>query len=37
MSQDVYIRLRGFLDKLPSGYPATDSGVGSNAEAVYAG
>ncbi len=27
MSQDVYTRLREFLDKLPSGYPATDSGV----------
>ncbi len=27
MSQDVYVRLREFLDKLPSGYPATDPGV----------
>ncbi len=27
MSEDVYTRLREFLDKLPAGYPATDSGV----------
>ncbi|MBI4831426.1 MAG: 4Fe-4S binding protein [Candidatus Lindowbacteria bacterium] len=26
-SNDVYIRLREFLDRLPAGYPATDSGV----------
>ena len=27
MSKEVYVRLREFLDKLPAGYPATDSGV----------
>ncbi|MBI4830864.1 MAG: 4Fe-4S binding protein [Candidatus Lindowbacteria bacterium] len=27
MSQDVYLRLREFLDRLPGGFPATDSGV----------
>jgi len=27
MPEDVYIRLREFLDRLPGGYPATDSGV----------
>jgi len=27
MSQDVYTRLREFLDRLPGGYPATESGV----------
>ena len=27
MSEDVYIRLREFLDQMPGGYPATDTGV----------
>ncbi len=27
MSEEVYVRLREFLDKLPGGYPETDSGV----------
>ncbi len=27
MGEDVYTRLREFLDKLPAGYPATDTGV----------
>ena len=27
MSDDVYLRLRDFLDKLPGGFPATESGV----------
>jgi len=27
MSHDVYTRLREFLDKLPGGFPATDTGV----------
>jgi ferredoxin len=27
MSQDVYVRLREFLDKMPGSYPATQSGV----------
>ncbi|MCP4751069.1 MAG: 4Fe-4S dicluster domain-containing protein [Proteobacteria bacterium] len=27
MSEDVYTRLREFMDTLPAGYPATDSGV----------
>ncbi len=27
MSEDVYTRLREFLDKLPGGYPATDIGI----------
>ena len=27
MSEDVYTRLREFLDKLPGGYPATDTGI----------
>ena len=27
MSEDIYIKLREFLDSLPGGYPATDSGV----------
>jgi ferredoxin len=27
MSEDVYTRLREFLDNMPGGYPATDSGV----------
>jgi electron transport complex protein RnfB len=27
MSEDVYFRLREFLDKLPGGFPPTDSGV----------
>jgi ferredoxin len=27
MSEDVYLRLRAFMDTLPSGYPATPSGV----------
>src|SRR5665647_2374828 len=27
MAQDVYVKLREFLDGLPGGFPATDSGV----------
>jgi electron transport complex protein RnfB len=27
MSEDVYLKLRAFMDTLPSGYPATPSGV----------
>jgi hypothetical protein len=27
MSEEVYVRLREFLDKLPAGYPATPTGV----------
>ena len=27
MSEDVYKRLREFLDAMPGGFPATDSGV----------
>ena len=27
MGEDVYTKLREFLDKLPAGYPATDTGV----------
>ena len=27
MNDDVYFKLREFLDNLPGGYPATDSGV----------
>ena len=27
MSDDVYLRLRAFLDTLPGGYPTTDTGV----------
>jgi electron transport complex protein RnfB len=27
MSEDVYLRLREFLDNMPGGYPETDSGV----------
>ncbi|MBI5118276.1 4Fe-4S binding protein [Candidatus Poribacteria bacterium] len=27
MSENVYARLREYLDKMPNGYPATDSGV----------
>lgn len=27
MSEDVYLRLREFLDAMPGGFPATDSGV----------
>ena len=27
MNEDVYARLREFMDKLPGGYPATESGV----------
>ncbi|MBU4054540.1 MAG: 4Fe-4S binding protein, partial [Proteobacteria bacterium] len=27
MSEDIYVRLRSFLDALPGGFPATDSGV----------
>ncbi|MBN2467557.1 MAG: 4Fe-4S binding protein [Deltaproteobacteria bacterium] len=27
MSEDVYLKLREFLDRLPGGFPATDSGV----------
>jgi len=27
MGEDVYVRLREFLDKLPGGYPATEDGV----------
>ncbi|MBI4830651.1 MAG: 4Fe-4S ferredoxin, partial [Candidatus Lindowbacteria bacterium] len=27
MSENVYHRLREYLDKMPNGYPATDSGV----------
>ena len=27
MSQDVYSRLREFMDSLPGGYPATPTGV----------
>ena len=27
MSEDVYARLREFLDKLPAAYPATPTGV----------
>ena len=27
MTEDVYIRLREFLDNMPGGYPATESGV----------
>ena len=27
MSEDVYLRLREFMDKLPAGYPATPTGV----------
>jgi len=27
MSEDVYTKLREFMDKLPGGYPVTDSGV----------
>jgi len=27
MSEDVYLRLREFLDRLPGGFPATESGV----------
>ncbi len=30
MAEDVYIRLREHMDRLPGGYPATDSGVEIN-------
>ena len=27
MNEEVYTKLREFMDKLPAGYPATDTGV----------
>ena len=27
MTEDVYVRLREFLDNMPGGYPKTDTGV----------
>ena len=27
MSEDTYLRLREFMDRMPGGFPATESGV----------